>query len=220
MRASSVVTLAPATFGMPAASSRDGKALPLGNTAPSPSTVFSGTKLLPMSTTWRSEGIFSTTFSLIVKKWPQSMKSTVASVSLRPWSMASWPSVVYTVVMGMPSWYIAWADVCHSADVSARIAPTHWTPDSFFSFTPDKLISPLTAASTLAPISAYVSHSTGPLVQNCFLPSILHSEILRVPMHFLVENFSTLTLKRFIIVGSLSLGKPSGTTARLPLFFS
>mmetsp|Transcript_9755 Transcript_9755/g.26463 ORF Transcript_9755/g.26463 Transcript_9755/m.26463 type:complete len:240 (-) Transcript_9755:98-817(-) len=149
-RASNVVEAASPILGSASASSGDGNASALVI----PPTVVSGMNDLPMMTMWRRDATFASTFSFSSLYCCQSMKITVASVSFRPCSIASWPRVVYTVVMGIESWYIAWADMCHSAEVSARIAPMHVVPDSFLSLMADRESSPLAAALTLSPTSA------------------------------------------------------------------
>mmetsp|Transcript_88335 Transcript_88335/g.279518 ORF Transcript_88335/g.279518 Transcript_88335/m.279518 type:complete len:316 (+) Transcript_88335:337-1284(+) len=101
MRSSNVVTSAKPTGPKLAACLGRGKALV------EPPTVSSGTKHLPMRMMWRRDLIFASTVSFRDSNCPQSRNSTVASVSTSPCNMASCPRVVYTVVMGMPSWYIA-----------------------------------------------------------------------------------------------------------------
>mmetsp|Transcript_89828 Transcript_89828/g.253330 ORF Transcript_89828/g.253330 Transcript_89828/m.253330 type:complete len:251 (-) Transcript_89828:221-973(-) len=213
MRASNVVVVASPILGKALASSDVGKAFV------SPPTVLAGTKHFPIKTMcWRLRH-FERTGPLSTEYWAQSTNNIVASVSFKACNIASWPSVVYTVTMGNPHLKHACAAICHSADVSARIAATH----SFFirsSMAPGSPITPDAAPLTSSPTSENDFHTIGPLFQYCFLPSMVHSTMLRVPMQLLDPNFATELLKRFGMLPSMPASSMSGKRASWPSFLS
>mmetsp|Transcript_52641 Transcript_52641/g.145939 ORF Transcript_52641/g.145939 Transcript_52641/m.145939 type:complete len:209 (+) Transcript_52641:1339-1965(+) len=149
---SQVVKLAMHAFGSAATSLGDGKDFV------SPPTVLSGTKHLPMRTTCKSDVQWESTGSSSASYWPQSMKSTEHSVSFKPCFMASCPRVVYTVVIGMPHWNAACADICHSAEVSARMPATQVFSCTFAAMDSNSR-SPLAAACTSLQTSPKHFHS-------------------------------------------------------------